>query len=155
MVGGQVGLLEGLAALAVQQRQVGGLPHVFGVDLGPVLVSGDGRGGLIHHDVAAHPVHVVLCADGSYQLKNVVADYYIGQEILTAQDSGPLFFLGTLPQGHEHLGIGLIGDAAFDHFLSFFEGEPAIHLHGQAKAVQQLGPQVTFLWVHRAHQDEL
>ena len=66
------GLLEGLAALAMEQGHQGGLAHIFHVDDSATLVGSDRAGGLVHDDVAAQPIDLVLGADVGDELQDLV-----------------------------------------------------------------------------------
>ena len=72
LLGYEVRLLEGLAALAVEQGHLGGLAHVVGEHVVAALVGGDGAGRLVHHDVGAEAVNLVLGADVGNQFQYVV-----------------------------------------------------------------------------------
>ena len=50
--------------------------------------------------------------------------------------------------------IGLEGQAAVGDLNPFFQVRAAPHVHAEAEAVQQLGPQIPFFRVHGADQDE-
>ena len=78
LLGDQVGLLEGLAALTVQQSHLGCFTHVLRRYLGAPFVGGDGAGSLVHHDVGPHTVHLVFGADIGYQLQNIVPNLHLG-----------------------------------------------------------------------------
>ena len=73
LLGHQVGLLERLAALAVQQRHLGGLPHVLHGNQGAALVGCDGAGRLVHYDVTPHPIHLVFETNIGDQPQNLIA----------------------------------------------------------------------------------
>ena len=150
-----MGLLEGLAALAMEQGHLGGLTHIIGDHVIAALVGGDGAGGLVHHDVSPQAVNLVLGADAGDELQNVVGHGDAAQKLLAAEDALPLGGLGLLPGVHEAEGVGLVGDAALDHLTAFLRGEGAVDLDGQAEAIQELGAQVALLGVHGADEDEL
>ena len=58
------------------------------------------------------------------------------------------------PLGAKGGGVFLKGQAAAHHLLAGLRLLFAVHLHHQAEAIQQLGPQIPLLRVHGAHQDE-
>ena len=98
LLGHQVGLLGRLAALAVQQRHLGGLPHVFHRNLGATLVGGDGAGCFVHYDVAPHSIHLVFGTDIGDQSQNLIANLYLSQQFLAAQQPLSFRLLGFLPR---------------------------------------------------------
>jgi hypothetical protein len=138
----------------VRQREAGGRAHVVAGDGGapvPGRVGGSGAGG---HDVGTQAVD----PEGRAQLRDGdqgrVVERHLGDEVLR----------GTDPSGERGLGVG---EARREAGRVGVEGQPATHdlgaggrvarrghLHGEAEAVQQLGPQLALLGVHRADEDE-
>ena len=148
-------LLEGLAALTVQQGHLGRLPHVFHIHFGAPSIGGDSAGGLVHHDVAAQAVHLVLGANVGNQPQDVFAHRHLGQQFPAAEQPLPFLPLLFQPAGHKGMGVCLVGDAAAHHFPPFLRGHYTVHFHGQPEAVQELGTEVALFRVHRPYQDKL
>jgi len=62
--------------------------------------------------------------------------------------------LARLPLLVEAFGVGLVRQPAFDDGDALPRIGDAVHVHAQREAVEELGPQVAFLRVHRADQHE-
>ena len=150
-----MGLLEGLAALAVQQGHERRLAHVLHVHHSAALIGCDGAGGLVHHDVAAQTVNLVLGADVGDELQDFVWHHHVSEASLAADQPLPLSLLHLDPGVHEIERAGFKGHATPDHLPALLRLENAIDFDGEAEAVEQLRAQVSLLRVHRAHQHEL
>ena len=155
LFGDQVGLLEGLAALAVEEGHQGGFADVGHGHGGAAFVGGDGGGGFVHYDVAAQAVHLVLGADVGNQFQDVVGHCHIGQALLAGDDAFPFRLFVGGPVVHKAEGFGFKGHSAADDGAAFRRGEYAVHFHRQSEAVQELGAQVAFLRVHSADEHKL
>ena len=155
LFGDQVGLLEGLAALAMEQRHQRGLPHIVNAHHSAPLISGNRTGGFVHYDVAAQAVHLVLGADVGNQFQDVIRHYYIRQALLAGDDAFPFRLFVVRPVVHKAEGLGFKGHSAADYGAPFRRGEHAVHFHRQAEAVQELGAQVPFLRIHSADEHKL
>ena len=150
-----MGLLEGLATLAMQQGHERRLTNVLHIHHSPALVGRDGAGGLVHHDVAAQTVNLVLGAYVGDELQDFVWHHHVSQALLTADQPLPLGLFSVGPGIHEIERAGFERHPAADYLAAFFGLEYAVNLHCQAEAVEQLRPQVALFRVHRAHQHEL
>ena len=139
----------------MEQGHLSSLPNIFGYHLGAALICGDGAGGLVHDDVGPQPVHLVLGAYVGDQVQHVTADVDLGQQRLATQDPLPFRTFGVLPQVHESVGVGLVGDAPPHHLAPLLGGKGAVYFHRQAEPVQQLRAQVPLFGVHGSHKDEL
>ena len=155
LLGRQVGLLEGLAPLTMQQGHLSRFPNVFRRDLGPPFVGGDGARCLVHHDIGPHTVYLVFGAYIGDQLQYFFADLNLRQQHPAGRDAFPFFLFGLPPLLHEREGVGFVGDTPPDDLPALLGTEDAIDFHRQTEPVQQLGPQVALFRVHGAHQNEI
>ncbi len=147
-------VVEGVAPLAVRQREAGGHADVLRADL---VVPAPGRVGdrrARRDQVAAHAVDVEGRADGGDPLDGLVPETDVGQAVLRRRD----------PVGEGGLAVGIRADEAHGRVLV---GHAAPHdldadagvarggdVDGQPEAVEQLGTQLALLGVHGADEDE-
>ena len=71
LFGYQVGLLEGLAALPVQEGKLRRFPDILNLYLDSPIVCCDGAGRFIHDNIAPKTVHLVLGANVGNQTQYV------------------------------------------------------------------------------------
>ena len=154
LLGDQVGLLEGQPTLAVEQGHQSGFANVFDVDLGTAFVGGDGTGSLVHYDVAAEAVDLVLGADVGNEVEDVLGHGDLGKKGTAAEEAAAFFGFGVVPLGNEGMGFGLEGDAAADDLAAVGGFKGAVDFNGQPETVQKLRAQVAFLGIHGADEDE-
>ena len=131
-----MGLLERLAALAVEQGHGGGFADVLGDDVAAAFVGGDGGGGFVHHDVGPQAVNLVFGTDAGYQFQDGGGYFHLLQQLAAAGYAVSFGGFGGLLLRHKAIRVGFVGDAPFYHFLPFGGGKVAVRFHRQAESIQ-------------------
>ena len=130
-----MGLLERLAALAVEQGHGGGFADVLGDDVAAALVGGDSCGGFVHHDIGPQPVNLIFGADAGDQFQDRGGYFHLLQQFAAAGYAVSFGGFGIAPLRHKAVGVGFVSDAAFYHFLPFDRGKVAVRFYRQAEPV--------------------
>ena len=125
-----------------------------GRDGRPALVGGEGRGGLVDREVGAEALGPLVGAAGADGVEDGVGDDDRREELLGRGDPLAFAAVGLGPARGEGGRVGLEGEAAADDLGADGRVGHRLDVDGQAEAVEQLGPEVAFLGVHRADQDE-
>ena len=147
--------IKGFASATMRQRQQGRNPNVGAGDPGASLPGGVGTGGPCGDDVSAHPVDIESRADLGDLAKHRIRKFDIGYGGLCGCDPGGKLLLLGLMARPEPSGIGVEGHPPADD-LDANTGIPWGHdLDREPKPVEQLGPQLSLLWVHGANQHHL
>ena len=129
-------------------------PQLLHSGLRPALQSRQSPCRLEHGDVRPVAVHLEGGAHPGHGIEQGLGQGHLGQQGLGRPDPTPEGLLLRRPAGAEGGGVFLKGQAAAHHLLAGLRLLFAVHLHHQAEAIQQLGPQIPLLRVHGAHQDE-
>ncbi len=147
---GRAGVVEGLAPPPVGEDEVGDGPDVVGGGLGPSVPAGMGGRGPGQDDVGAHALRPRGDADRARRFEQVVVDggraggVQPPDELVLGLgpgvDEGGRVGVERLPAAHDlgpGGGVGRVAD-----------------VDRQPETVEQLGPEVALLGVHRPHQQE-
>ena len=134
------------------QGQLGHGVHVRGQHLVAAVQHRVGAGGLEHHQVAAHAIGRRLQRQCGGVRQHRIAPVHLGQRRTGGRHTGHqrgLFGGGALQQG---LRVAVKGQAHPYDGLAQHVVRWVFQHHRQTEAVQQLGAQLAFFRVHRAHQ---
>src|SRR5438309_7555626 len=138
----------------VRQDHIRHLVDLGNADLRDAAVGGQRLGGLASDQVG--PMAVNLEAD--IQLSECPEDagrhHHVGEAHDCLGDAGPDLSILVGEALAERRGVGFPFLAALDDLNPLADVLDAFHVHRQPESIQQLRPQITFLRIHGAHQDE-
>src|SRR5882672_5797296 len=147
-------LVKRLPTAPVWQDQASDAAHVVFHHLRSPLIGRQSKRSPVHGDVGAHAVNVKVHADASNQAQQGIVELYCWEPVPRREEAGALSLFGVSPLCHAPLGVAIKGNAPPHHFSTYLDIALSLHVHRQTKTVQQLGPQFSFLRIHRADQDK-
>jgi hypothetical protein len=154
LVAVNAGIIEGIAAAPMRQRQFGGHPDVLLLDGVRAAPRGVRGGGPSHHQIGPHAVHVERRA----QRRD--APYFVVWQHHIVNKCPCLFY----PAGQLGVGVGvalrklvrvrLVGHPPPDDLHAHVDVTRRVYVDGETEPVQQLWTQFALFWIHCADQDE-
>jgi hypothetical protein len=149
------GRVEGIAPTAMRQSQFRRDAQVVDVRVFAAVPRGMGRRRPGHHDVGAHAVDAGSRAYFGDLEQCSVGELNQVQDRLGVLDpiTKPLFGIRIL--GAKGLRVGVEQQSSAHHLSAQCRVARRGHLDGEAEAVEQLRPQLTFFGIHRADEHEL
>ena len=138
----------------MRQRKPRGLADILRADLIAVMPGGQRDRRPSHDQVRAQPVYLERAADSADLLQDGIGQPHHRQP-LTRRDYSPSDPFGIkVPAGGEGDRVRFVSQPAPDHLGALRRIPGRGHLDGQPEPVEQLGPELAFLRVHGAHQQE-
>ncbi len=112
------------------------------------------HGGVRGDEVGPHPVHPERGADRGDLTERGVGEDHLAQPAARLGYARGEVLLLPRPAGGEALGVVLEGQPPAYHLGTLVRVARGRDLHGEPESVEELGPQLALLGVHRADQDE-
>ena len=154
MVLGETGLIKGVAATSVRQREFHRTPDVDVLDKVGSSPCGVRPGRTGDHEITAQTVHLELHADRRDAPKLGRRQPYRSEHRACPRDGrGDLGVLvGELCR--ETCRVVFIRKSAFHHLDARRDLLGCGDIHRQTESIQQLRAELTLFWVHRPHEDK-
>src|SRR3712207_1343047 len=118
------------------------------------ISGGQSAGGLRGHEVAAQAVHAEMGTQSSYLVEGLFGEVREGEARASLLHTAGELPVGGGPFAREVFRVGLVVQASADYLDPLLHIQPTGDLNRDTEAVQELRPELSFLWVHRSDQDK-